>query len=83
MSSTKLSSLLVSPYNTVKSIDEAMKKVDISSLNEMFFHIDSKTSNVLPTRQATATLMSVIKSRPKAEGFVISGGYFSCKFSIS
>ena len=82
MSSTKLSSLLVSPYNTVKSIDEAMKKVDISPLNKMFF-IDSKTSNVLPTRQATATLMSVIKSRPKAEGFVISGGYFSCKFSIS
>lgn len=34
---------------------------------------DLKDSHVIPTRQMTATLLASIKSKPKAEGFVISG----------
>merc|ERR1719411_1713601 len=42
-------------------------------INTIIKSSDSKGSNVLPTRRATATLMSVIKARPEAEGFVITG----------
>lgn len=34
---------------------------------------ESQKTNVLPTRQATATLMSVMNSNPGAAGFVVSG----------
>ena len=38
---------------------------------------ESQKTNVLPTRQATATLMSVMNSNPGAAGFVVSGSLFS------
>ena len=43
-------------------------------INQIIKSSDSNNTDVLPTRQATATLMSVMKNKPEAQGFVISGG---------